>query len=78
MIPTVTEVLEEHPQGETQLEMIEKHLLKHKKITSWEAITEYKITRISQYIMILRNKGFKIETVWEKENGKRFGVYNLI
>lgn len=76
-IPTHTEVFHKHPQVETQLEKIESHLLKHKSITSWESIRKYNVTRLSQYILMLRNKGFNISTVWETKNKKRYGVYIL-
>jgi len=38
------------------------HLLKKKSITSWEAITLYKATRLSAIIFILRKNGYGIAT----------------
>lgn len=60
-----------------------KHLRKHKKITSIEAINKYGVTRLSGVIYVLREKGFVIKT--EIKCGKnRYGhvnnyaVYHLI
>jgi len=43
-------------------ELIEKHLLVKRKITSWEAITLYQVTRLSSVIFNLRKKGWKISS----------------
>ena len=37
------------------------HLVENGSITTWEAIKEYGCTRLSQYIYLLRNKGYLIE-----------------
>ena len=44
----------------TQKETILKHLVNHGSITSWDAIMEYGITRLANYIFILRNEGYTI------------------
>ena len=62
----------------TQENQILNHLKKHKFITSWEAIQEYRITRLSARIYELREKGFNIMTKNITENGKTFAEYNLI
>ena len=41
-------------------EIILKHLQDHGCITSLEAIAEYKCTRLSQYILLLRKEGYTI------------------
>lgn len=41
--------------NQTQLEKIRKHLKEHLTITSWTAISFYRITRLSEYIRILRH-----------------------
>lgn len=46
----------------TQKEQILKHLNNHETITSWDAIMEYGITRLANYIFILRNEGYKISS----------------
>ena len=64
--------------NETQLQQIRNYLKVHKKITSWRAIELYKITRLSQYISILRSEGMDIimERVRPME-GNWYGLYTL-
>ena len=62
----------------TQENIILDHLKKHKFITSWEAIQEYRITRLSARIYELREKGHNIITKNVTENGKTFAEYSLI
>ena len=64
--------------SKTQENQILNHLKKHKFITSWEAIQEYRITRLSARIYELREKGHQIITKNITENGKRFAEYSLI
>lgn len=60
----------------TQIEQVKKHFNKRITITSWEAITKYHITRLSDIIFRLRNKGWIITGKWHRnENGKDFYVY---
>lgn len=49
----------------SQKEMILRHLEDYGEITSWEAIKEYGVTRLSAVIYDLR-KVYTIEDVWEK------------
>lgn len=44
----------------------------HGSITSWDAITEYGMTRLSAVILRLRNKGYNIVTSNETKKN-RFG-----
>lgn len=62
----------------TQLLTIEHHLAKHKSITSWTAITKYRITRLSHYILVLRKKGANIQSQWMLSNGKKWVIYRLV
>ena len=62
----------------TQETTILNHLKEHKYITQWEAIQEYRITRLSARIYELREKGHNIITNHITENGKTFAEYNLI
>ena len=62
----------------TQENIILDPLKKHKFITSWEAIQEYRITRLSARIYELRERGHNIITKNVSENGKRFAEYSLI
>ena len=64
--------------SKTQENQILHHLKKHKFITSWEAIQEYRITRLSARIYELREKGYQIITKNVTENGKTFAEYSLI
>ena len=59
-------------QVKTQREAIMWHLKTYGKITSWEAIKEYGVTRLSNIIYKLKNEGYNIRTnLIKKEN--RFG-----
>lgn len=46
----------------TQKKVILKHFDTYKKITSWDAIMEYGITRLANVIFVLRNEGYIIES----------------
>lgn len=46
----------------TQEKLVLRHLEDFGSITTWEAIQEYGITRLSDKIYILRNKGIHIES----------------
>lgn len=46
----------------TQEERVLRHLKDFESITSWEAIMEYGITRISARIFTLRQKGYNIKS----------------
>lgn len=48
----------------TQRMIVYKHLKRHGSITSWEAIKEYGITRLSAVIFDLRNNGIDITDKW--------------
>jgi len=47
-------------------------------ITSWDAIVNYRITRLADRIKNLKDDGHSIETVMEEGNEKRFARYYLI
>lgn len=67
----------------TQLETIMMHLKKRGSITSWEAIKEYNITRLSAVIFKLKNdldmsiKSTHITDTTEGGKIKRYTVYTL-
>tara|TARA_R100000654_G_scaffold8824_1_gene20508 strand:+ start:2351 stop:2608 length:258 start_codon:yes stop_codon:yes gene_type:complete len=46
----------------TQRKLVLEHFNKYKKITSWDAIMEYGITRLANIIYVLRNEGYVIES----------------
>ena|SRR5690606_29460910 len=54
------------------------HLLVRGNISSWEAITAFRHTRLAQVIHELREDGAKIETLDEKHEGGTHARYILI
>jgi hypothetical protein len=60
---------------ETKTQAILNHLQSQKNITSWEAIKLYKATRLSAHIFYLKEKGYNIVTVMEKNGDMRYGRY---
>lgn len=60
-------------------ELVRKHLLKRKKITSWEAIEKFRATRLSDIIWKMRCRGYSIASEWvTNKDGMRYTVYHLI
>ena len=58
----------------TKQDKVMNHLIEHGSITSWEAIQEYRATRLSAIIYNLRHKlGMNIESedVWFTEDDGR-------
>lgn len=51
--------------------------LQRAPLTSWEAITDYRITRISGRIYDLRKAGHNITTTIVNGNETRYAVYQL-
>ena len=59
-------------------ELVRKHLVKKGKITTWEAITKYRATRLSDIIYRLRNDGWSIMSEMHKDkDGMRYAIYHL-
>jgi hypothetical protein len=46
----------------TKHDLVKEHLIKKKSLTSWDAITLYKATRLSAIIFSLRTSGWNITT----------------
>lgn len=65
--------------NKTQVTQVREHLKWNKSITSWEAIQEYRITRLSSIIYILRHKENLNITSTNKKNidGKNWTEYRL-
>lgn len=64
----------------SQKELIKKHLAEHRSITSWEAIQSYHITRLAAVISLIRDDGWKIDSIpqyMESKDGKRGRRYVL-
>jgi len=64
----------------SQREQVLTHLKKGLPITSWEAIHEFRATRLSAIIFDLRQAGYNIitENITNQETGKKFARYTLI
>lgn len=64
----------------TKIAMVLHHLKKHKSITSWEAIQNYKATRLSAIIFELKKRGYEFNTVREEnpETGSHYARYYLV
>jgi hypothetical protein len=63
----------------TKINLVAKHLISKKKITSWEAIERYHATRLADIIYDLKAEGWDILTEMVKEpDGVRYAVYRLI
>lgn len=56
----------------SKTEAVKKHLLRKKTITSWEAITLFRCTRLASVIFLLRKAGWVIASkdLFKKEDGK--------
>ena len=66
----------------TQEEMVLQHLKDFGSITSWEAFTEYGVTRLSAIILELRKQNFFITTDYVVNKNRygrlvSFGKYTL-
>ena len=60
----------------TAKDRVLEHLEEHGTITSWEAISNYGITRLSEYIRQLRCDGYLIESVPTKSINRYGEVSN--
>lgn len=60
-----------------QKEIVLEHLKKRKSITSWEAISLYRITRLADVIFKLRSL-YEIVSIKETKAGKNWVRYVLI
>ena len=52
------------------------HLKKHGSISSWQAISKYRITRLAAVILLLRKDGHSIKSVKRIRNGKNWVDYH--
>jgi hypothetical protein len=64
----------------TQKEQVLVWLKKKRKrgITSWDAITNFHITRLADVIFKLKTEGHDIFTIIEKAEGKKWARYILL
>ena len=66
----------------TQDSRVLQYMIDNGSITTWEAIKEFGITRLSDKIFRLRNKGYIIENEWENSINRygdkvRYARYTL-
>ena len=61
-----------------KLQSVLNHLIKHGSITSWEAIVNYRATRLSAIIYTLRARDYRIESTMVTEKGTTFARYTLL
>lgn len=64
---------------EKQETTVLNHLQQYKSITSWGAIKMYRITRLSEYIRRLKQRGYDIKTlmIQNPKTKTRYGKYVL-
>jgi hypothetical protein len=64
---------------DSKINLVAKHLISKKKITSWQAIEHYHATRLADIIFTLKAEGWDIVTNMVKEpSGVRYAVYRLM
>ena len=61
----------------SKTQQVLKHLKTHGHITSWEAITLYKATRLADIIYKLKNQGLNIYTLMVEGKDVKFARYFL-
>lgn len=64
--------------SQTQITKIENHLLTYGSINSWQAIKLYRITRLSAYIFMLKEKDWDIDPVNKKNEQTHWTEYRLL
>jgi hypothetical protein len=60
-----------------QRDLVLKHLERTGSISSWEAIMNYRITRLAEYIRQLRTEGYNIVSEWQESGDKRYVKYTI-
>lgn len=63
--------------NQTQLKTIKHHLLKGGLISTYEAFKRYGITRLSEYIRLLRRDGFNVESIWSGKGQEKYKEYYI-
>lgn len=61
----------------SQIDQVLSYMKEKGSISSWEAIITFRCTRLSQYILLLKQQGFKITPIWETNGEKRWVRYFL-
>lgn len=61
----------------TKTDKVLKHLQTYKVITSWDAISLYRATRLSSIIFNLKKRGYNITTEMKYNKGVGYAEYRL-
>lgn len=61
----------------SQTDQILKHLDMYDTITTWEAISKYRITRLSAHIQFIEERGIPVYTRNVSSDGKHWVEYSL-
>lgn len=59
----------------SQTEQVLAYMKRHGSITTWQAISELKCTRLPARIGNLKDRHIRISDRWIQKNGKRFKEY---
>lgn len=59
------------------IQIVYEHL-KQSSLTHNEALINYSIGRLSEWIRRLRRKGHEIDCIMHEENGREYGRYHLV
>lgn len=62
----------------TQKEQVLNHLRKYGFITNFDALTNYRICRLSAIIKDLRNESYNIATLLQNGKVNKYGIYVLL
>lgn len=62
----------------TQKEQVLEYLNTHGSVTSWDVIQTYGVTRLAEYIRLLKKDGFIFRTVNETFGKKTYARYLII
>ena len=72
------EVVKNHRKEITQYDRVLAHLKVKGKITSWESIMEYGITRLSAVIYILRKDGYNISSKFQSAKNRYGDIVSFV
>ena len=60
------------------IEKVEKFLIEKGSITQLQAYTNFLYTRLSDAIYVLKKRGWNINSVWQKNDNRRWTRYELV
>ena len=65
---------EDMKKNQKQKEQVRNHLKQYGSLTSWDAILNWRLTRLSQYILLLRQEGYEIISEWQHNAERRWVI----